>query len=641
MATLSKIRSHGVLLLIVVGLAMLAFILGDFLNSGSSFFNRGRENIAVISGNKINFRDFERSKEELTEFFKTQNQNISDEIAQQQIREQVWQWYISENTLGEEAKTVGLHVTEDEIEGNIYQICQNIQDPALAQAYQFHPTYRNCLERMIRNGLIQQKYSSLLRNLIHANSLDAKFAFNARQADVNVEYVCKPYYAIPDSLVKVSSSDIKKLYNLYKEAYKQEPYRMISYVAFDIVPSETDYKEAEELMKGLQEEFKTTENITSFVNSYSNIPFYSQDYSEATIPAQYKDFAFAKGAKAGQVTELSFENNVYSMARIVKAGYSLPDSVEIQMIVGESETQEQQPIWYQTSALKEQLASDLFEKICNSKKGEQIPLPAADENIFLKIVDKSPATPKVQLAILERRVIPSSNTTTALSSQIVKFISDNNTEEKFIAAAKEQDLNYISDYRLTKNTENVGSLGDSRRIVQWAFEAKEGEISDLYRCDEQYIVAILTEASDDEYRSINDVRAQLTIEAMNNKKAELLMNDAEEVQSLEQAAELFGTEIQTAEHINFASYRFGNSGAEPAVIGTALAMADNTIAGPIQGNFGVYYIKTGVKVTATNEIDLEAEKSQLTQRNFGMMAQYLMSEIISKANIKDNRINFY
>ena len=62
MATLQKIRNHGVVLLVIVGLAMLAFILGDFLNSSSSFFNRSREYVGVIAGHKVHYTEYEADR---------------------------------------------------------------------------------------------------------------------------------------------------------------------------------------------------------------------------------------------------------------------------------------------------------------------------------------------------------------------------------------------------------------------------------------------------------------------------------------------------------------------------------------------------------------------------------------------------
>ena len=637
MATLSKIRSHGVLLLVIVGLAMLAFILGDFLHSGSTFFHRNRENAAVISGNKVNIQDFDNTRKQLEETYKMQNLNVSDNAVQQQIRNQVWEWFLLENTFGEEAETIGLNVTAEEqnaqIRSIVYQIKQSIKNPELANAYIYNPSYWACWEREARLGLLQQKYYSLLNSLVRANSLDAKFAFNARQADVNVEYAFKPYYAIPDSLVSVSNADIKALYNLHKEGFKQEPYRVISYVTFDIVPSEADYKDVEKFMKNLQEEFNTTDDIASLVNSNSNIPFSGIDYSEETIPAQYKDFAFAKNAKAGQVTELLFDNNTYSMARIVKAGYSLPDSIELRFIATE-EGQEDQTGWVKVSDMNQEFA----ESALNCKKGARFTTNSGNQTY--EVLDISKATPKVQLAILERTVNPSSNTNTAIYNKVNQFIIENGTEEKFMATVKEQDLNLLTDYKLTKTTENIGTLKEARQIVKWAFTAKEGEISN-FKCDDKYVVALLTKANDNKYRSIDEVKNTLIAEAINDKKAELILRDAKDVQTLEEAAKLFGTEIQTAEHINLSSIQFGNSGPELAVIGTAMTMADNTVSEPIKGNLGVYVIKTGVKVIANNEIDLEAEKKQLTQRSAYMVLQQFTRPILNNAKITDNRINFY
>ena len=100
MATLQKIRNHGVLLLIIVGLAMLAFILGDFLNSGSSFFNRSREYVGVIAGKKVHYTEYEAAKDRLTEVYKIESGRSNfDEETTTQIRNQVWQMMLMDYTL--------------------------------------------------------------------------------------------------------------------------------------------------------------------------------------------------------------------------------------------------------------------------------------------------------------------------------------------------------------------------------------------------------------------------------------------------------------------------------------------------------------------------------------------------------------
>ncbi len=666
MATLQKIRNHGVALLVIVGLAMLAFILGDFLNSGSSFFNRSRENVAVINGHNVHYTEYEAAKDQLTEVAKMQGQNPNDDAMQSQLRNQVWQMLMMQYTLGDEAEKIGLDVTADELSelciganphriirsvfadanGNLdraqlvrflNQMNQEVDDPQQAEAIKSYKTYWLYWEKVIRLTQLQDKYTALVKSLIRANSLDAKFAFDARQADVNVEYVCKPYYAVADSLVSVSAADIKKLYKLHKESYKQTPNRAISYVGFDIVPSQADFEATEQLMKDLEKEFKTTDDVAMVVNPNSDIMFDGRDYSEENVPAQYKDFAFAKGAKAGQVTEIRFADNTYSMARIMKAGYAMPDSVELKFIATEEGQEDQELGWYTAEKLNKEIADKAFA----GKKGTRFTVPAGMGEQTFEILEVSKATPKVQLAILERKVTPSSKTYSTLYNEAKQFIVNNNTEEKFLAAAGEQNLTVIPQYNLEKNTENVGTLTASRPIVRWAFEAKEGQVSDVFECGDQFIVAVLTEVNDGEYRSVNDVRTELTIEAMNNKKAELIMKDAKGVATLEEAAEKLGATVQTAEHINLNAYRFGNNGPEPAIIGAAMAMEDNTVSEPLKGNMGVYVIKTGVKVIANNEIDLETEKNQLNQRNAYMIPYQAISLVESEAQVTDNRANFY
>ena len=116
MASLQRIRNHGALLIAIVGLAMLAFILGDFLNSGSSFFNRSRENVGVIEGQKIHYTEYEAAKDQLTEVYKIETgRSDFDEDQAAQIRNQVWNMLLMDYTMRAQAKKIGLDITRDEL----------------------------------------------------------------------------------------------------------------------------------------------------------------------------------------------------------------------------------------------------------------------------------------------------------------------------------------------------------------------------------------------------------------------------------------------------------------------------------------------------------------------------------------------
>ncbi len=665
MASLQRIRNHGALLIAIVGLAMLAFILGDFLNSGSSFFNRSRENVGVIEGQKVHYTEYEAAKEQLTEVYKIETgRSDFDEDMHAQIRNQVWNMFVMDYTMRAQAKKIGMDITADELTElcvgeNVHQILrgrrafygedgqysreivknlisainEGSEDAEQNANLQQAKTYWMYWEKAVRMSYMQEKYTSLLQHLLKANSLDAEYAFDARQKGVSAEYVMQPYFTVADSLVKVSDRDIKKLYAQHKEQYKQTPNRAIKYIAFDIVPSEDDFKAAENLLKSLQEEFKTTEDVSLVVNTNSDIMYDGRDYSEETVPAQFKEFAFAKGAKAGDCTEILFENNTYAMARIMQAGYSLPDSVELKAIVEDGEDQELG--WFKATDLPKNIA----EPALAGKRGEKFTVAQGMGEQTYEIMEIGKPTPKVKLAILAREVTPSSKTYSIIYNNAKQFIVNNNNAEALEAAAQEAGMTVVPQFNLTATTDKVGQLAASRPIVRWAFEAKEGQVSDVFECGQQFVVAALTEVNDGEYRSLEAVRAELSYEATNNAKAEYIKKELKGVESLEAAAQIMGQKVQSVERVSLADSRFGNAGMEPAVIGAAIAQGENALSEPIQGNMGVFVIKTGAANNAEGTFNAESEKAQLSSR-FAYLPYQAIQLLEDKADITDNRANF-
>ena len=665
MASLQRIRNHGALLIAIVGLAMLAFILGDFLNSGSSFFNRSRENVGVIEGQKIHYTEYEAAKEQLTEVYKIESgRSDFDEDMHAQIRNQVWNMFVMDYTMRAQAKKIGMDITADELTElcvgeNVHQILrgrrafygedgqysreivknliaainEGSEDGEQNANLQQAKTYWMYWEKAVRMSYMQEKYTSLLQHLLKANSLDAEYAFDARQKGVSAEYVMQPYFSVADSLVKVSDRDIKKLYAQHKEQYKQTPNRAIKYIAFDIVPSEDDFKAAETLMNNLKEEFQSAEDVSLVVNTNSDIMYDGRDYSEETVPAQFKEFAFAKGAKAGDCTEILFENNTYAMARIMQAGYSLPDSVELKAIVEGGEDQELG--WFKAADLPKNIA----EPALAGKRGEKFTVAQGMGEQTYEIMEIGKPTPKVKLAILAREVTPSSKTYSIIYNNAKQFIVNNNNAEALEAAAQEAGMTVVPQFNLTATTDKVGQLAASRPIVRWAFEAKEGQVSDVFECGQQFIVAALTEVNDGDYRPLEAVRAELTYEATNNAKAAYIKKELKGVESLEAAAQIMGQKVQSVERVSLADSRFGNAGMEPAVIGAAIAQGENTLSEPIQGNMGVFVVKTGAANNAEGTFNAESEKAQLSSR-FAYLPYQAIQLLEDEAEITDNRANF-
>ena len=668
MTTLQRIRNHGIILLIVVGVAMLAFILGDFLNSGSSFFNRSRENVGVIAGHKVHYTEYEAAKDQLTEVYKIESgsNDINEELGMQ-IRSQVWQMMLMDYTLREQAQAIGMDVTSEELSNlcigeNPHQLitqrrafydetgkfnrfalinflnslAQEPETQEQAANMQQAKNYWLYWENAVRLTHMQDKYVNLLSQLLTANPLDAKYAFDARQTTVNVEFVQQPFFAVADSLVKVTDADIKKLYNAQKEQYKRTPNRSLVYVGFPIEPSEADFSEVEKLMKTLENDFQTKEDVTTIVNSNSDILYDGRDYSETTIPAEYKEFAFGKGVKKGQYTELTFANDTYSMARIMECGYSKPDSVKLVLVANGEGTEDVELGWFQASELQKTIADPAFA----GRKGSTFTVSSGMGEQTFKIADKSNPTPKVKLAILSRKVTPSSKTYGILYNEAKQFIVNNNSIDSLRQSAQELGLSVTPAFALDANADKVNDLKNSRPIVRWAYEATVGDLSDVFECGNQFVVAALTEINDGEYRTLNEVRAELQMQALADKKADYIINQLNGVTTLEAAAELFDAEIQSAEGISLASYRLGAAGVEPAVIGAALALESNTTSAPVKGNMGVYMVRIGEKTVAEGELNAEQEIQQLNMRTSYSAPYQAIALIEENAEVEDNRARF-
>ncbi|MBQ0119343.1 MAG: SurA N-terminal domain-containing protein [Bacteroidales bacterium] len=669
MATLQKIRNHGVILIVIVGLAMLAFILGDFLNSGSSFFNRSREYVGEIEGQKIHYTDYETAKENLTEVYKIESgRSDFDEETQSQIRNQVWNMMLMDYILRAQAEKIGMQVTTDELSElcigqNPHQLIQqrraffdesgafsrdnlvrflasleqetdNAEQAAnLKQA----KTYWLYWENAVRMTQMQDKYTSLLQSMVTANPIDAKYAFDAAQKSVTVQYALQPYYTIADSTLKVSANDVRKLYNERKPLYRQIPNRSIEYISFAVVPSEEDFAAAAEEMNAIYSEFCTTEDVAVVVNTNSDIMYDGRNYSETTIPEIWKEFAFGKQAKAGNCTDIIFDGETYRMARIMECGYSMPDSVELRVVVPEGE-EEQPAQWYTETMLQKNISEPAFA----GKRGDQFTVAMGLNEITLEITDIAKATPKAKVAIIERTVTPSSKTYSVIYNQAKQFIVNNATEEAYRAAAKEAGMTIYPAYNLNAIADKVASLKNSRPIVRWAFEAKEGQISDVFECGEEFIVALLTDVKDGDYMPIADVQNELKAEVMNRQKAAQIMATVGAPQTIAEAAEKMNTTAQTAESVTLGAYRFGNQGAEPAVIGKAMQMAQNGEQGValVAGNAGVYAISVGTITASSVEFDQAQQIQQLNMRTMYSLPYQAITLLQQEAEITDNRKNF-
>ena len=146
MATLQKIRNQAGLLVIVIGLAMLAFIIGDFLTSGSTFFNMNRDKVAVVNGKRITVEEFQmrvnRAVEEEQMRYRTQYNRSMPEERSSQINKEIFDRMVSEMVLSDATKEMGLGVSAEELQDLLtgdnlsMQVIQLFGDPRTGEVDQ-------------------------------------------------------------------------------------------------------------------------------------------------------------------------------------------------------------------------------------------------------------------------------------------------------------------------------------------------------------------------------------------------------------------------------------------------------------------------------------------------------------------------
>jgi len=527
-------------------------------------------------------------------------------------------------------------------------------------------------EKNVKNSILQEKYNALISKSVCANSIDAKMSYNDRKTSVDASYVVQPYFLMSDSLVKVSSSEINDRYTKQKAQYKQDANCTFNYVSFDIKPMKEDYKEAENWMNKLSAEFKTTDDVAGLVNSNSDIMYDGKNYSDKTVPPMLKDFAF--NGKTGDVFGPSFMNDTYMMARVMQSGIMQSDSVKLRHIflvtkdAGKADSlvaairagADFAGLAKKYSAVKQTAANggeigwlqegmpgvekEITANAFNKSKNEVFTIKNAQGIQIMQVEDKTAPRRKVKLAILERKVVPSSKTYSKIYNDAKIFAVDLKADN-FEKRAKEKGYVVRPASEILQTVDKVADIPQSRKIIQWVFKSAKNDVSDVFDCGTKFVVAMTSEVNKKGYRSVDKVTDQLKAEIIKDKKAELMIknltSELSKNPTLEGLATYLKDSVKTAKAVNFASYQFGVAGFEPAVIGKVSVSTEGKVSAPIKGNAGVYVVRTSNKVVNPQPFDVKMEKMQLNSRMSYSLPYMIIQDMKDKADIVDNRLNFF
>lgn len=700
MATLEKIRNRaGVLVSIVIGLALVAFILGDILGSGPSLFTDTQFEIAEIAGESVSYQSFQNQVDNISEMYMLNTGESSlDSETYENIMEQAWQSLMREIILEQEYNRLGIEISPEElfdmVQGaNIHPIVRQLfTDPETgifnqSQVIQFLKTmaqdpsgrqraYWMHIEKEITKNRKETKYNNLISKGLYVTMPEARQAWEENNKSVNFDFTVQRFNIIHDSLADIGRSEIKSFYRRNREDFSQVSSRDIEYITFNIDPSDEDDKLAQEWIESMREEFAEVNEVRQFINLNSDIPFDPINFSYDELPENIADFMFT--AEPGDIYGPYFEDDSYRMSRLVEINF-VPDSVRARHILIQPGTEmDYQQASNRADSLLEVLQSGgnfetmaieysddtgsrfeggnlgwftegmmvpEFDEACfTARQGDQFIVETQFGFHIVQVTGRSREVKKVRYATLAREVTPSSATYQRIYSKASHFAGTNNTYDQFIEAAQEEDLTIISANNILINDKQVPGIESARELIRWTFEAREESISPIFEIEDNFVVAALTKVRREGYRPLEDASNEIETILARKKKGEILasrlQDEIDEGIDMESLAGRFNAEIEQVNDIRFTAFSIPGAGIEPRIIGTALNIDDNILSHPIVGENGVYVLK----VTSTNipeEIDLEMERNRLENSKKARVNFEVFEALKEEADIKDNRHKFF
>lgn len=367
MTALGKIRSKGILLIIIIGLGLFAFIAEEAFRSCNGIKGQNSQQIGEVLGEKIYVQDFQKLLDEYQDAMKLtmRTDNLSEDQLNQ-LKDQVWQQLVSERVMKEDCKKLGLTVTEDELQNVLNDGTNQLltQTPFVNQqtgrfdvsilkqfidAYrkaeasnnsqqldQMRPAYNYWLfvEKNLRTQLLAQKYQSLLANCVLSNKVEAKMAFNEENEEAQIQLASIAYNTIKDADIKVTDEELKAKYEELKPAFRQQQEtRDVKMVDVQVKASATDRGQLQKDMAGYQKQLAAAADPTQVVSKSGSMIQYIGLPVSGKAFQQYPDIASKIDSMAVGTTGVveNTKDNTYNIVRILSRT-ELPDSVEFRQI---------------------------------------------------------------------------------------------------------------------------------------------------------------------------------------------------------------------------------------------------------------------------------------------------------------------
>lgn len=687
MASLQTLRNKGgIIVAVVIGLALLAFVLGDMLTSGSTLFGNSANSVGVIDETKISPMEYSGQINALTEVQKisTGSETLSEEQSQA-IQNQAWEQLVRKYATEPALAKIGLTVSSEELKELLMgqyvspMVQQLFANP---QTGQFEPQafaqflenvdqdpsgrmqiFLDYLQSEVASQAIIMKYKALIDNSVYITSNQADFMASVEGNSYGVRFVAQNLSSIADSTVVISSAEAKAFYDKNKAMFDRQSSRTFSYVVFEALPSQADYAAADKYINELASEFSTSQNVQQFVSLNSQSPFDTRYYKEGELTDSLAGFAFK--STTDQIYGPVLMGDEYTLARISDIRI-LPDTMNLSHIVlAPSDKAKADSLaatlktakaeeWAAAAATysldtqtspnggligavdPQTLGAQFAEPLYKTPTGSVTVVNVGNAIHILRVNSRIGESRKVQLGVVRYRVEPSKDTRNMTFAKANEF--EKGATDKGFDATVSQNALAARSATITAQDRQVQGVPSSRELARWAYNAELGDKSSIMEFGDNFVVASLTTITDKGIAPFDDVKSDVMAMAIAQKKGEMLAAKVNGATSVDELASKLGLSVIEGTDINFNTFIVPEIGFDPAFAGGVCGIVKGKIK-PIIGSQAVY----AVQITSDNlsPIDPKMEKQKLAAEGEQSAFMSVYQTLIDKSEIVDQRYKFY
>lgn len=697
MAVLSKIRQRSLLLILVIGFCLLAFVVGDVLNSGG--FQSTPRDVGSVDGVEIAYDDF-RTKVDNVE-------KSGQGITSAQAVERVWEQEVTISLMNAEFEKLGLRVSEEQVMDVLKQSQDIGQNPSfLNEAGVFdsakfnaffneNPALKQNLNARIKEATLNAKfqmYSSLVKAGVYTTTAEAKMKYEMGANKVNLDFVAVPFSSIKDSDVKVSDDEIVAFMRKNEKKYKADESREVQMVIIEDKPSAEDEAQVKadlsQMLNGTVQYnketqkndtlqgFRTTKNVAEFVNMNSDVPYDSSYVAKKDLPAEFAEqlYNLPQGEIYGPYNFNGYSAITKSLGR--QAGVNAKAS---HILIAYTGAMRANPAVTRTKEEAQAKANEIlaqvlanpasFAMMAQTNSDDSSKQQGGDLGFFSKgqmtgkfndfvfgnpigkiglvetefgyhIINVTDKQDGVRLATIARRIEASEATTDKVYNKAVTFEMEAN-EKDFATVAKASGLTVAPNVKLNAMDENIGGVQNQRQIVKWAFD-KKTKVGDVKRYEVPNVgnvIVKLVKVNKEGLMAIDQARPMIENRLKKEKKVELIKAKLKGT-TLDAIAKSAGVTVQNAMDLTIENAVLPGFGQEQRAVATAFALAPNKVSAPIEGASAVFVVMQKSVVKAPAITDYSPYLATLNGQNASAPGR-VITALKENADIEDNRPVFY